>query len=235
MDYLPKHATIEQACNWLLLKTGQPWILARLLECGLTPWFWFDYTPGWPAVFGDKVEGYLAPIVFNADTQRLEADGTDALVSMTRTHDGIPMRLEPAIRFPISNLRFKREDVTELANLINQESMAKAYSETAPPGSRQAATPDPAPAEAQAVTQAAPAWREQAQEQAKTIIKRQKARDLYPSQMDIADEVAKTLRAKRMFGDKGKPLPGAYIKRHALKGISSAASKLQSTGIHRGK
>lgn len=114
-DYLPKHATTTQACEWLKARSGDNWTLARLIEHGLMPWFWFDYKPGWPAVFGNRVEGYLAPMVFAGDTQRLEADGTDALVNMTRTHNGVIVKIEPGISVSIAELRFKREDVQALS------------------------------------------------------------------------------------------------------------------------
>lgn len=123
MDYLPKCATIEQACDWLQARTGQKWILARLLECGLTPWFWLDYKPGYPAIFGDKVEGYLAPMVFASDTQRLEADGTDALVNITRAHDGTIFKIEPGMRVPLSELKFRREDIERVATVFNGDSL----------------------------------------------------------------------------------------------------------------
>lgn len=88
--------------------------MPRLLETGLMPWFWLDYSRGWPAIFGDRKEGYLAPMVFTGDTFRLEVDGT-ALVTMTRTHDGTPMKIEPGIPVPLSDLRFRREDLEEIA------------------------------------------------------------------------------------------------------------------------
>ena len=72
-------------------------------------------------------------------------------------------------------------------------------------------------------------WKEQARQRACEIIARQRARDLYPSQEVIADEIAREFRAA------GKPWSGAYIKRHALKGITSEAGKQLSTSIHRGK
>lgn len=118
-DYLPKLATIEQACNWLCARTGETWILERLLEYGLTPWFWLDYTPGWTAIFGDRVEGYLAPMVFAPDKQRLEVVGTDALVNMTCAPDGAILKLKPGMRVHLSELRFKREAVKRVAANIN--------------------------------------------------------------------------------------------------------------------
>lgn len=78
-------------------------------------------------------------------------------------------------------------------------------------------------------------WKLKAQSLAKEIIERDRKKDLYPSQENLADEVARVLRQKCIFGSGGKPLTGAYIKRHALKGISSAQGKQLSTAIHRGK
>ena len=79
------------------------------------------------------------------------------------------------------------------------------------------------------------AWKAKARERADEIIKRQRAKDLHPSQEDIADEIAREFRAGGVMGAGGKPLTGAYIKRHALKGISSAQNRQLSTSIRRGK
>lgn len=101
-----------------------------------------------------------------------------------------------------------------------------------------------APEAKQAEPQAAPvadsaddgeAWKAKARERAGEIIKRQRAKDLHPSQEDIADEIAREFRAGGVMGAGGKPLAGAYIKRHALKGISSAQNRQLSTSIRRGK
>jgi hypothetical protein len=78
-------------------------------------------------------------------------------------------------------------------------------------------------------------WAGKAQIRAREIIKRQRDRDLYPDQMTIADEIAREFRADGIVGVDGKPLSGATIKRHTLKGISSAQGKQQSTPKRRGK
>lgn len=78
-------------------------------------------------------------------------------------------------------------------------------------------------------------WITIARELAEKFIKVQAGNDLYPSQIHIAEHVAQQMRAERVFGAEGKPLSGAYIKRHALKGISSAVSKQTSTTIKRSK
>lgn len=80
-------------------------------------------------------------------------------------------------------------------------------------------------------------WIALAQRMAREIIKRQQAKDLHPSQTDIADEIAAEFRASdpQIVGAGGKPLTGSSIKRHALKGISSAQGKRLSTATGRGK
>lgn len=78
-------------------------------------------------------------------------------------------------------------------------------------------------------------WKEKARAHACEIIKRDGAKDLYPSQVHVADEIAKQFRLNGVKGVDGKPLTGAYIKRHALKGISSAQSKLVSTVMRQSK
>lgn len=120
MDYLPKDATIEEACNWLQAKTGQAWVLARLLECHLTPHFWLDYKPGYPAIYGDKIEGYQTRMIFQGDLCRLESDRGDALVNMFTAHDGTLVKVQPGLRVPLSELKFKRESVERVAEIINK-------------------------------------------------------------------------------------------------------------------
>lgn len=131
-DYLPKDATIEQACNWLQAKTGQTWILPRLLECHLTPHFWLDYKPGYPAVYGDRIEGYQTRMMFQGDLCRLESDGAEALVNMFAAHDGSLIKTEPGLRVPLSELRFKRESVERVAEIINNTAPATDTAKPAP-------------------------------------------------------------------------------------------------------
>lgn len=93
----------------------------------------------------------------------------------------------------------------------------------------------PAPVVAESVSGGNEPWKEQARARAYEIIKRDKEKDLYPSQVNIADEIAKQFRSDGLMGTDGKPLTGAYIKRHALNGISSAQSKLVSTAMRQSK
>lgn len=126
MDYLPKDATIEEACNWLQAKTGQTWVLARLLECHLTPHFWLDYKPGYPAIYGNKIEGYQTRMMFQGDLCRLESDRGDALVNIFTAHDGTLVKVQPALRVPLSELKFKRESVERVAEIINKAAQPRA-------------------------------------------------------------------------------------------------------------
>jgi len=149
-DYLPKAATIEQACDWLAKQTGSAWSLARLLECGTKPWFWLDYSTDAPKeIFGDKTEGYLAPMIFAGDTHRLELYGEFALVTMTRTHDDNLFKLTPGMRLDLSEIRFKRESLERVAKIINgqnkcQPAVFSGVPESAEPPAHVSARPLPA-------------------------------------------------------------------------------------------
>lgn len=144
MDYLPKYATIEEACNWLQAKTGQTWVLPRLLECHLTPHFWLDYKPGYPAIYGDKIEGYQTRMMFHGDICRLESDRGDALVNMFTAHDGTLVKVQPGLRVPLSELKFKRESVERVAEIINKTAQPQAAAPAPVAGlATNSATPDP--------------------------------------------------------------------------------------------
>lgn len=81
------------------------------------------------------------------------------------------------------------------------------------------------------------AWKQLAQNKAHEIIAADGKRDWYPSQENIADRIAVQFReaVPQVVGGGGKPLTGAYIKRHALRGISSEQGKRRSTIPRRGK
>jgi hypothetical protein len=80
-----------------------------------------------------------------------------------------------------------------------------------------------------------PNWTYEAQRLAQSYKQRQKAKDLHPSQVDIADWVAEQLRIKGIYGTQGKPISGATIKRHALVGISTQQDKLRAIAKQWGK
>lgn len=114
-NYLPKHATAPEACEWLATETGEPWTLARLLENSLTPQVWLDYEPRFPEIFGDRLEGFSTPMLFHGDVVRLAAGGDGVLLTMIRTPDKGIIRVIPGYRAEIDDLRFLRDDITRLA------------------------------------------------------------------------------------------------------------------------
>lgn len=101
-------------------------MLPRLLECGLMPWFWLDYSPEAPAeIFGGRTEGYFAPMIFTGDTHRLEMDGASVIVTMSYTYDEKLVTMNPGMRMPLSELRFRREDLEKLAGECKTDSTAE--------------------------------------------------------------------------------------------------------------
>lgn len=124
MHDLPKLATIEEACAYLAKETGKAWTLPRLMEASLMPYFWFDANiktrpvDDRPGIFDGKPEGFLAPILFGSDTNRLAATNTFALVQMSRLPDGRLFKMTPPMEVELSELRFKREDVEETATAL---------------------------------------------------------------------------------------------------------------------
>ena len=92
-----------------------------------------------------------------------------------------------------------------------------------------------APSQTEAVKTGGDEWREIAKSKAKEYIAMQRKSDRYPSQENISDRIAREFRETGIVGADGKPLSGATIKRHALKGISSAVGKRLSTTIMQGK
>ena len=117
-NYIQKFATIEQSCDWLRARTGGVWTLPRLLECYLKPYFWLDYKPGYEELFCGRVEGYRTWMIFAGDVQRLEFDGTSALVNMIAAPDGTPVLLNPGWVLPLTELRFKREALERVATIL---------------------------------------------------------------------------------------------------------------------
>lgn len=112
---LPNNATTEETCSWLSGQTGTPWNLARLLEAGLTPYVWLDYSEEYAGLFAEGITRYPAPIFFVEDTQRLIAGSDDVLIRMTRDSDRISFKLKPpGITMPLDALRFFQRDVAAL-------------------------------------------------------------------------------------------------------------------------
>jgi len=220
--YLPAWATAQEAAEWLQAETGEPWPLPRLIESGAVLGAWLDC----PAdvspecleqVFQGRRAGFMARVVYGSDRERLACVRDGGTLTYTARPDNTPIRLTPPARFDADDVRFSAASLRHLAAGVDANEAA----EPAP-----AVVPKPSGDEA---------WKEQARAAAVAIVKRDAARDRYPPQSRIADEVASDLRKRGVFGPDGKPLSGGTIKRHALRGISSATKKAQSTTITRGK
>ena len=119
-NYLPQHATIDEACAWLSAETGEVWTQPRLLESNLTPWFWIDYDANHPYLFGGKIEGYLARMVFQGDIARLGVERSTVRVNMFTTHDGEVIKVEPGVCVALSDLRYLRCDLEAEALLVEE-------------------------------------------------------------------------------------------------------------------
>lgn len=78
-------------------------------------------------------------------------------------------------------------------------------------------------------------WITQARQLAKEIIDAAYERDLYPNKTSVADRIADKFRKAGIHGTSGKPLSGAYIKRHAMKGIYSRKPQRKHAEIAQGK
>ncbi|MES2162995.1 MAG: hypothetical protein V4476_17700 [Pseudomonadota bacterium] len=112
---LPNNATTEETCSWLNEQTGTSWNLGRLLDAGLTPYVWLDYSEEYAGLFAEGITRYPAPIFFVEDTQRLIAGSDDVLIRMTRDSDRISFKLKPpGITMPLDALRFFQRDIAAL-------------------------------------------------------------------------------------------------------------------------
>lgn len=127
--------------------------------------------------------------------------------------------IEPPARVGLDGLGIRREHLRALAACLRGiERTDTAESNERPP-----------------VAQAGDDWRSKAREQAQAIVDRDRARDLWPSQHHIADEIARDWRTRGLTGAGGKPLSAATIKRHGLKGSTIDAPRRSPTKGKRGK
>lgn len=143
--YLPNRATIDEACEWLQHQTGQKWTLPRLLEEGhLVPYVWIDYVEGLSQIFGDRREGYLTKMVYHGDVVRLAADRSEALLTMFTAHDGNLIRPTPGWRVDLKDIRFLKNDLQRVAEIINKAAQPQAATPAPVAGiATNNATPDP--------------------------------------------------------------------------------------------
>ena len=115
-DYLPQIPTLAEASASLELRSGSEWTLVRMLEHGLRASVWVDWsTDAPPQVFEGRTEGLLAELVFGGDDARLRAGAGEGLLTMTRRPSGTYVQFTPGLSFPLNELRFKRVELTHLA------------------------------------------------------------------------------------------------------------------------
>ena len=125
--YLPKDSTIEQACDWLSSVTNEEWSLPRLLECGLTPWFWLDYSlDALPEIFESRFEGYQTPVLFSGDTNRTQFGASDVRVTMIKRPDGLFISIPQGWHVGLHELRFKRVQIEQEAARLRNGSLLTA-------------------------------------------------------------------------------------------------------------
>lgn len=131
--YLPRNATIEESCEWMEAKTGEKWTLPRLLEeAHLTPHVWIDHIPGYPQIFGERLEGYLTKMIFHGDVMRLAADRADALITMFPAHDGSLIKVSPGWRVALKDVRFNGQALERAAEILNGAKPAPEQASPAP-------------------------------------------------------------------------------------------------------
>ena len=136
---LPKLVNIAKACEWLQAKSGKQWELWHLLDAGLSPYFWLDYTEPEAALFGNRYEGMLCRMLYGGDIQRLHAlSHAEVLVTMYETPDGDLARNVPGISVPQQELVFQASDLLELcaayrsSNVVMAQTEAPVVTESAP-------------------------------------------------------------------------------------------------------
>lgn len=142
--------------------------------------------------FYDKMGRKLAPF---PDMFRRIVDKTAPLVP-----GGQAFKIVPAVKVDLIELMIALELHTETQAAILTES------EKAKDAPKKKLAPDGA------------SWQEQARAIALEYLTKHKANDLHPSQIDVAEHVAKESRKSKIFGPQGKPLSASYIKREAIQG-----------------
>lgn len=114
--------TLEEAAAWLAAETGEEWTARRVLDAcikrGIRLQIWLDKgTDGPPELFGDRTEGFMAPLVFAGDDQRLAFTG-DGMLTMTRAPDGRLVRFDPGLPFSVDDIRIKDDALLSLTTWL---------------------------------------------------------------------------------------------------------------------
>jgi hypothetical protein len=122
--------------------------------------------------------------------------------------------MQPVGELTVENLHVSMIDVkaVEAANASVSDSEGRYVPEPSETAST-VATPDVAE-----IRPSRHAWVAKAQEIGAAYLEKHKMNDLFPSQQNVADHVAKILKSEHVLSDLGKPLSSGYILRNALQG-----------------
>lgn len=122
-DYLPAWATLAEACEWLQAATGEPWPVARLLAAPVNLAIWLE--PGddlapevLDGLFAGRHEGFMAPLIFGGDSERLAFERSGGAMSVTTSPRGHTVRITPAVKFAADELRVSDRSLREVADAI---------------------------------------------------------------------------------------------------------------------
>lgn len=130
--HVPRWATPEESANYLGGITGEQWPLTRLLEAMPKPSVWIEYSEHAPQeLFMGRTEGFCAPMTFAGDMHRLQHTRTVGL-TMAQRPDGQIVRFSKMIEFELSDLRFSRDDLLRVADLVGQEPASQPATRTEP-------------------------------------------------------------------------------------------------------
>ena len=115
---LSPFSNLDTAARWLAERTGEQWCPRDLLDLahGLRLYVWLDFNPMHPELFGDRTEGFVAPICFAGDSNRLAFDGGSGALTMTFLPDGRVVRFKPGVAFSAEAVRVDRDSLKHLAN-----------------------------------------------------------------------------------------------------------------------
>ena len=180
------------------------------------------------------VEGWAAELRKAVSAGEIQARDPVTLLALETLPDGWEWLLSMADADKFIAARGMEWRFGEVALHLFNELEQAIENRRFPPWTRTTPATDTAPAQTLAPV-ADSEWVTKAQTRAREIVKESKELDRYPSQENLGDLIAAEFRKAGVVGADGKPLSGATIKRHALKGISSATGKQLSTTIGRGK
>ena len=190
-------------------------------------------TPAAGATKLRSVDGAGVSVATVEEAARHGAWGSHALLLLRLAVAGEVVVRSRATRSPVTAEQLVPYDLHQAGLAVTAADAARFFAvlsiSTTPPPVQPAAVADNAPGPAP--TRVRPGWIAQAQAEARQIIERDRARDCYPSQQMVAEEIERSFRDRKIVGAKGLPIRATTIKRAALRGIESgAAERARGTG-----